>query len=116
MLFEMHWSPVLIAPARVRQEFAAKHPDPFDDADPIAKRRRAARYYLYRKYVFERWGRLGKGKRVRIAPCVVEYIRNRFREPACETGCKCAVGGALFRCPLYTGHREAPDGTSNNGD
>merc|ERR1712137_1280481 len=39
---------------------------------------RAARYILYRKYVFAKEGFLGKRIRIRIAPCVVEAIRNRF--------------------------------------
>jgi hypothetical protein len=65
--------------------------------------RRAARFYLYRRYVYAAYGYLGKGKRIRIPPCVVEYIRNRFREP----GCECALGGPLFHCRDYTGHRSA---------
>ena len=68
--------------------------------------RRSARYFLYRKWVFAEHGLLGKGVRVRIPPCVVEYIRDRFREP----GCTCAMGGPLYRCTDhgYTGHRAAP--------
>ena len=48
--------------------------------DPHGNARRAARYYLYRKWVYAAFGFLGKGKRIRIPPCVVEHIRNRFRE------------------------------------
>jgi len=67
--------------------------------------RRAARYYLYRKWVYSAHGTLGKRVRVRIPRCVVELIRNRYREP----DCRCAVGGALYECTEhgYTGHREA---------
>ena len=70
--------------------------------------RRAARYYLYRKWVFSAHGKLGKRTRVRIPPCVVELIRARYREP----GCDCSRGGDLYACTEhgYTGHREAdPD-------
>jgi len=73
---------------------------------------RAARYILYRKYVFAKEGFLGKRIRIRIAPCVVEAIRNRFREP----GCLCSMGGPLFNCTEhgYVGHRDAPaDGSSD---
>lgn len=68
--------------------------------------RKAARYYMYRQWVGEKWGKLGRGNRIRIPPCVVEYIRNCFREP----GCECPMGGALFACVThgYTGHRDAP--------
>ena len=68
--------------------------------------RRAARYFLYRKWVYATHGPLGKGNRIRLPPCVVEYIRDRFREP----GCDCALGGPLFRCTShgYVGHRAAP--------
>lgn len=67
--------------------------------------RRAARYYLYRKWVWETHSYLGRYNRVRVPPCVVEHIRNRFREPDCE----CPMNGELFRCTRhgYTGHREA---------
>ena len=67
--------------------------------------RRAARYYMYRQWVGEKWGKLGRGNRIRIPPCVVEYIRNEFREPDCT----CMIGGALFNCTThgYTGHRDA---------
>ena len=75
--------------------------------------RRAARYHLYRRWVHEAHGRLGKRYRVRIPPCVVEFIRNRYREP----GCTCSVGGPLYGTVGgggdcvgrhgYTGHREA---------
>ena len=41
-------------------------------------------YYMYRKWVFHAHGPMGKGNRVRLPPCVVEYIRDRFREPGCE--------------------------------
>lgn len=69
--------------------------------------RKNARYYMYRKYVGEQWGFLGRGKRIRIPPCVVEAIRARFRAP----GCDCPTGGALYRCVIhgYTGHRDAPE-------
>ena len=76
------------------------------EPDPYV--RRAARYFMYRKWVAIKFDNvpLGKGNRVRIPPCVVECIRNRFREP----GCKCALGGPLANCKEhgYTGHREAP--------
>ena len=66
--------------------------------------RRAARYYLYRKYMRQRYGSLGYKVRIRISPCVVEHIRARFREP----GCACPMGGALYQCTAhgYRGHRE----------
>ena len=72
--------------------------------------RAAARFYLYRKWVSVAYGQLGKGKRIRIPPCVVEYIRDRFR----ASGCKCAVGGPLFRCRDYVGHRDAPGGAAED--
>lgn len=70
-----------------------------------AEARKAARYCMYRKYVGEQWGVVGRGKRIRLAPCVVEAIRDSFREP----GCLCAFGGPLFSCTShgYTGHRTA---------
>lgn len=74
--------------------------------------RRAARYYLYRKWVFLAHGRLGKRVRVRIPPCVIELIRARYPEP----GCNCAPG-TLHLCTAhgYTGHREAcPDEGDEN--
>ena len=55
--------------------------------------RRAARYFMYRKWVFARYGTLGKGNRVRIPPCVVEFIRARYREP----GCACLSAGRCTR-------------------
>ena len=66
--------------------------------------RKVARHFLYRKWVGAKWGHLGWGKRIRIPPCVVEAIRDRFREP----GCNCLMGGPLFCCVAhgYTGHRE----------
>ena len=72
------------------------------DADDA---RRAARYILYRKYVFLTYGSTGKGNRVRIPPCVVERIRDRLRQP----GCECQLGGDLYRCVAhgYVGHRDA---------
>jgi hypothetical protein len=75
-----------------------------------AEARKAARYCMYRKYVGEQWGVVGRGKRIRLPPCVVEAIRDSFREP----GCLCAVGeggGPLFSCTShgYTGHRDAPE-------
>ena len=74
--------------------------------DPHGDARRAARYFLYRKWVHAAFrGPLGKGKRVRIPRCVVEHIRSRFREP----GCECALGGPLYNCRDYTGHRSVPD-------
>ena len=71
--------------------------------------RRAARYYLYRKWVFAVHGRLGKGVRVRIPPCVVELIRARYREPGCRCPMNGGRGGGLYECTVhgYTGHREA---------
>jgi hypothetical protein len=68
--------------------------------DPAA--RRAARYFLYRLYVFNTHGALGRGNRVRVPLCVVERIRHRLREP----GCVCALGGPLAACQQYVGHRE----------
>lgn len=59
---------------------------------------------MYRKWVYERHGPLGKRHRVRIPRCVVEAIRSRFREP----GCECAMGGPLYVCKRYCGHQEAP--------
>lgn len=78
--------------------------------------RRAARYYMYRKWVYHAHGPMGKGNRVRLPPCVVEYIRDRFREP----GCDCPIGGALYGSlggdcrgrHGYTGHRAAPPSVS----
>jgi hypothetical protein len=72
-----------------------------------AEARKAARYCMYRKYVGEQWGVVGRGKRIRLPPCVVEAIRDSFREP----GCLCAFGGPLFSCTShgYTGHRDAPE-------
>jgi len=75
-------------------------------SDPAA--RRAARYFLYRLYVFTTYGKLGHGVRVRVPLCVVEAIRHRLREP----GCVCARGGPLAECTQYTGHKDAPDGSS----
>ena len=77
------------------------------DGQPSVEARRAARYFLYRKYVYAAHGKLGKNIRVRIPLCVIEYIRSRFREP----GCECVLGGPLGRCREhgYTGHREAPN-------
>jgi len=68
--------------------------------------RRAARYFMYRKWGWEKHGPLGKGNRVRIPKCVVEFIRNRYR----EEGCDCRLGGPLYDCTAhgYTGHRDAP--------
>lgn len=71
--------------------------------------RRAARYYMYRKWVAMKCDNipLGKGVRIRIPLCVVECIRDHFREP----GCYCVLGGPLYNCRDhgYKGHREAPD-------
>ena len=71
------------------------------EAGVCAATRKAARYFMYRKWVGEKWGFLGRGSRIRIPPCVVEYIRNEFREP----DCKCLVRGPLFACVVhgYTG-------------
>lgn len=68
--------------------------------------RRAARYYMYRRWVYEKHFYLGKGNRVVIPRCVVEFIRARYREP----NCNCLLGGPLYACTAhgYTGHREAP--------
>jgi len=46
---------------------------------------------MYRKWVYHAHGPMGKGNRVRLPPCVVELIRDRFREP----GCDCPMGGPL---------------------
>ena len=74
-----------------------------------AEARRAARYFLYRKYVYiSEGGPIGTGVRIRIPPCVVERIRHRLREPGCERECRCALGGPLYRCSKYVGHRDAP--------
>ena len=72
--------------------------------DESGEARRAARYFLYRKWVYAEYNFLGKGKRIKIPDCVVEYIRNRFREP----GCKCKLGGPLYACKDYVGHRDGP--------
>jgi len=76
--------------------------------EPAKCIRRAARYFMYRKWVAIRFDNipLGKGHRVRIPKCVVEEIRHNFREP----GCNCTKGGQLYACSAhgYTGHREAP--------
>jgi len=66
---------------------------------------RAARYYMYRKYVFAAHGLLGKRVRIRIPPCVIQAIRFRFPQP----GCDCAQG-VIHLCTEhgYVGHREAP--------
>lgn len=72
--------------------------------DVNVEARRSARYYMYREYVKRAFGFLGRKKRVRIPMCVVEYIRDKLREP----GCKCKLGGPLYACKLYTGHRDAP--------
>ena len=69
-----------------------------------APARKNARYFMYRAWVAEKWGKLGRGNRIRIPPCVVEYIRDCFREP----GCLCPMGGPLYTCKDYTGHRDAP--------
>lgn len=50
--------------------------------------RRAARYYMYRRWVYEKHFYLGKGNRVVIPRCVVEFIRARYREP----NCNCLLG------------------------
>lgn len=80
------------------------------EAGVSAQARRAARYCMYRHYVREHWGTLGRGKRIRLPRCVVEAIRDTFREP----DCKCKLGGPLFACTAhgYTGHRDAPAATS----
>ena len=69
--------------------------------------RKSARYLMYRKWVGEKWGYLGRGKRIRIPPCVVEAIRDRFREPECNCP-RGAPGLPLFNCIAhgYTGHRD----------
>ena len=74
-----------------------------------AATRKSARYLLYRRWVGEKWGFLGRGKRIRIPPCVIETIRDLFREPGC-TAETCPMGGALANCVMhgYTGHRDAP--------
>jgi len=82
------------------------HAEEFGDAQGAA--RVAARYFMYRLYVSTAFGVLGKGKRVRIPPCVVELIRDRFRAPGC-TAITCPMGGPLFNCSHYVGHREAPN-------
>ncbi len=86
---------------------------PWQTGDDARFARRAARYHLYRKWVHLVHNRLGKRVRVRIPPCVVEFIRDRYREP----GCTCSVGGPLYGTVGgggdcvgrhgYTGHREA---------
>lgn len=79
-----------------------------EELEPDPDVRRAARYFMYRKWVANKFDNipLGKGNRVRIPPCVIECIRDNFREP----GCTCPKGGALANCKDhgYTGHREAP--------
>jgi len=91
------------------------HAEEFGDVQGAA--RDAARYFMYRRYVHAAFGFLGKGKRIRIPPCVVELIRDRFRAPVRQcpsrlpgaSRCQCPVGGPLFNCPDYVGHRDAPD-------
>ena len=79
-----------------------------EEASGVAREmRKNARYIMYRKWVGEKWGYLGRGKRIRIPPCVIEAIRARYPEP----GCNCRPGGPnwqLFNCVAhgYTGHRE----------
>lgn len=79
------------------------------EAGVAADARKSARYFMYRKWVGEQWGHLGKGARIRIPPCVVEAIRDQFRAPGC-TRDTCPLGGPLFNCTAhnYTGHRDAP--------
>ena len=91
------------------EEQAEKVREAEEFGDGQGQARRAARFFMYRLYVKTVFGFLGKGKRIRIPPCVVEHIRARFPEPACELGCRCKLGGQLFRCSLYTGHRDAPN-------
>lgn len=93
------------------QEKKVHDADEFDDGPPSSEKRRAARYFLYRKWVYATHGTLGKHNRVRVPPCVVEYIRDRYREIGC-TATTCPKGGPLYRCSQhgYTGHRAAsPD-------
>ena len=75
-----------------------------DGMDEDAKR--AARYYMYRKWVAQKMGNvaMGRGNRFQIPRCVVEHIRARFR----ENGCLREIGGELYDCKDYTGHRNAP--------
>ena len=89
-------------------EQCQKTKDEEELGDPHGNARRAARYFMYRLYVYTTFGYLGKGKRIRIPECAVELIRHRLREPGCDPA-TCALGGPLFRCSKYTGHRAAPD-------
>ena len=92
-------------------------PDPHPPAPPPRQVghenvRHAARYFMYRKWVYHAHGPTGKGNRVRLPRCVVEFIRDRFREP----GCDCLMGGPLYGSlggdcmggHGYSGHRAAP--------
>ena len=87
-----------------------EHDEETEGAD--AAMRKATRYFMYRKWVGAQWGYLGRGKRIRIPLCVIEAIRDRFRAP----GCDCALGGPLGNCVAhgYTGHRDAPGGSSDD--
>mmetsp|Transcript_15945 Transcript_15945/g.38075 ORF Transcript_15945/g.38075 Transcript_15945/m.38075 type:complete len:273 (+) Transcript_15945:113-931(+) len=95
------------------EEYDAEVQNAEETGDDARFARRAARYHLYRKWVHLVHNRLGKRVRVRIPPCVVEFIRDRYREP----GCTCSVGGPLYGTVGgggdcvgrhgYTGHREA---------
>jgi hypothetical protein len=65
---------------------------------------------MYRRYVYAVYGTLGQGVRIRIPPCVMEAIRHRLREPACN----CPTGGPLANCSMpgfpqhgYTGFKDA---------
>lgn len=111
------------APSYSRVHFSCRcliNGTPWQVGEDARFARRAARYYLYRKWVNVAHGRLGKRVRVRIPPCVVEFIRDCYREP----NCTCGVGGSLYGAVGgdctghhgYTGHREAAPADEDEDD
>ena len=71
----LKWQPNLTSKCNV---FVAEEEALGDNGVGARSARRAARYTLYRKFVYVRWGYLGSGKRVRIPQpaCVVEFIHS----------------------------------------
>ena len=49
-----------------------------------AVQRRKARKFVYRLYVYNRYGHLGRGRRVKIPLCVRDRIRERWPEANAE--------------------------------
>lgn len=66
---------------------------------------RAARKWLYREYINVAFGigTLGKGVRVRIPPCVIEFVRETFR----ASKCRCAKGTLADCTNHFMGCRES---------